>query len=112
MINLKIKDWKLDYGENLDFESLKSIYSPQHRFRVSEFHYPVDEKIDGSMRAGKCFIMSGVCVYKFSSNNGLELKSGDYVELPEGAYKLTVKGQNDAHIIYVWEIPDLINRKS
>ena len=109
MINLKKSNWELDYGENLDFESLKSKYSPPHKFRVSEFHYPAGEIVDGSMRTSRCFVMTGTCSYKYRDKCEVELKSGEYVELPDGAYQLTVGEQNDLHIVVVWEIPALVN---
>ena len=63
------------------------------------------------MRAGKCFVMTGSCSYKYRDKCEVELESGEYVELPEGSYRLTVGEQNDLHIIVVWGISEAVDRE-
>ena len=58
------------------------------------------------MLAGKCFAMSGSYAHRFDSRYKVELKSGEWSELPEGSYELTVGDDSDVHMIRVWEIPE------
>ena len=105
MARIDKASWRSEYGSALDLDVLKARYSPPERFRVTEYCYPAGESITASMRAGKCFVVGGACVYKRIGYEELELSDGDFVELPEGTYQLTVADDGDVRILFVWELP-------
>jgi len=110
MSKLKIHCWRQDYEGQLDIDILKSKYSPSSKFRVSEFRYPAGEIVDGSMRSGKCFVITGSCSFGYIDKPKIDLQSGEYIQLPEGAYQLIVSECDALHIIVVWELPELAER--
>ncbi len=103
MNELPKSNWRIDYGNDLSIETLRASYSPPNKFRVSRFRYPAGTTINGSMRAGKCFALSGSFTYIYD-NCKVTLNSGEWTALPAGRYRLSVAEDCDAELVLVWEI--------
>lgn len=96
--------WKDDYGDGLDFEALRSIFSPPEKFRVSEFEYASGASYGGSMLSGKCFVFRGSVTYHYDGFD-VHLVAGEVGELRQGRYTADVGNESDLEIVVVWEIP-------
>jgi hypothetical protein len=99
-------DWRIDYGEELNLDVLRRIFSPPTRFRVTDHRWPARCEIRRAMRAGKCFMVSGKCKFIFNSKE-LILNCGEWAELPAGEHTLVNLTDCDAETVHVWEIPNL-----
>ena len=98
-----VKKWAIDFGFDLNTKKLREIYSPPTRYRISEEIFPINEVVNGTMRPGKCFVISGECIHEFTDQT-ITLKKGDYVDLPGGDYRLTISNKKETKFVYVWEI--------
>lgn len=106
MYDFHKSDWRIDYGEELDLLTLKKIFSPPTRFRVSDYRWPPHCEVGRSMRAGKCFVFSGTCKFIFT-NSELTLDSGEWAELPTGQHTMVNVSDCEAETVFVLEIPNL-----
>ena len=106
MVELSKRKWSDDYDSSLSVDNLRETFSPADRYRVSEFSYPAGTKLNGSMIAGKCFVLSGSVSYHYDDDEA-NLATGEWSELPAGSYELTIKDDCDAKLVLVWEIPTM-----
>jgi mannose-6-phosphate isomerase-like protein (cupin superfamily) len=103
-MNTMVAEWRHDYGQGLDLSRLRERYSPPDRFRVSEYVYPTGTETTSSMLAGKCFVLAGTLVFEFPTFE-VTVRQGEFADLPQGTHQLRVVGEQDAKLIFVWEIP-------
>jgi hypothetical protein len=101
---MTVLGWKNEYGEDLNVERLRDIFSPPDRYRVSEFMYPAATVTSGAMLGGKCFAFSGSVTFEYGDNR-IQIDAGNCAQLPMGSYLLRTEDKGDTKIVIVWEIP-------
>jgi hypothetical protein len=101
----RILKWCDQYGGEVTAEAIKKLF-PSSSYRVSIFNYPAGTKFPGSMREGRCYVITGRCTYSFGDSN-LELSTGEYANLQQGNYILTVAPEEDLEIVIVWDLSKL-----
>jgi hypothetical protein len=101
----KILKWSEQYDGEVTVEAIKKLFSSSN-YRVSSFNYPAGTKFPGSMREGRCYVITGRCTYSYGDSN-LELSTGEYANLEKGSYVLTVAPEEDLEIVIVWDLFNL-----
>jgi len=101
----KVSHWNEQYGGEITTAAIKKLF-PGSNYRVSTFHYPAGTTFPGSMREGRCYVITGKCTYSHGDSN-LELRTGEYANLQKGDYVLTVAPDSDLEIVIVWDLSKL-----
>jgi quercetin dioxygenase-like cupin family protein len=101
-MDIPVLSWKDAFDGMPSEQAIRDHYELE-RHRVSKFEYPKGTKFPGEMKAGTCFVIEGRCCYSFN-NFTIQLKSGEYVGLPEGAYEFETIGDASVVIVLVWKI--------
>ncbi len=55
------------------------------------------------MRAGTCYVISGLCRYRF--DEAFDLQENDILMAPGGNYEFEVSSTGDVDLVWVWELP-------
>ena len=103
MVEIQISDWHEDFDQNLTVEMLKHRFFPASKYKVNQITYPAGENIGGLGRKVLCFVFAGSFKFKQGSAE-ISVKSGDWVELPAGAFELSVGSECDVEFAHVWEL--------
>ena len=109
MATINVTRWDFEQEGQLNEAAIRARFQPASAFRIGSFRYPAGTTINGSMRAGTCFVLQGRCQYDFGAA-AARLASGDIAQLPEGPYMLQVIDQDELEIVMCWELPRVLER--
>ena len=98
---MKIQKW--DKAEPMTEDATRSIHTPADQFRVSKSTYEANTKFSGSMKSGRCYVIQGRCLFKFSENE-IIIESGQYADLECGKYKFQTLSELDTIVVKVWDL--------
>ncbi len=102
-LNSTAKWWSNDYGVELNETSVRSVFQPAEGYRISRYRYPTGAVVEGGMIVGMCIVFQGHC--RFFFDQAVCLRSGQYANLPGGAYKLVNEGECVLELMLVWKLP-------
>lgn len=92
--------WDVHSNGPLTEESVRGLFVPAWKYRVSVGRYPSGTSFGGRSRAGTRFVISGECRF-----NACPLVTGDVLDTPAGEFQLDVVGPEDLVIVSAWELP-------
>jgi hypothetical protein len=95
-----------DYGP-MSLETIRLLFQPESRHRVSWNSYPVGGTVSGWSRAGRRYIVTGACRIEVG-DRAWELRAGECLDEPEGDFRLSVSAESPVEFIFVWELPEEI----
>ncbi len=100
---LEAHDWDQETYGVLCEAALRSKYQPPERFVFQSTRFPVGAKFKGVAKQGLCFVVRGMCRYRF--HDVVLIRANQYAELPEGEYEFQVVGPMPLEILRVFEAP-------
>lgn len=105
---MKIFEW--NYEGKITIDYLKALYSKENGFRVNNHSYPAGIIINGSMRRGRCYILSGEAEFCFHNevDEGVKIvKEGQWFDFNEGPYQIKVIGNISLDLVIIWNVKDI-----
>jgi mannose-6-phosphate isomerase-like protein (cupin superfamily) len=87
-------------------ETISAMYDVKS-FRIGERRYPPGTALDGRTRAATWFVLKGACRVKFDEE--FALRTGDVVEVATGDFSLAVLGNDELHLVQVWDLRPHMN---
>ena len=97
--------WDEATSGRISLESIRLLFQPESRYRMSWNSYPAGATFSGWSRAGRRYVISGRCVIGLAGRSW-ELSGGEFLDLPEGNYQLSVSGGSPVELISVRELPE------
>lgn len=92
-----------DFGEQLDALRIQEQFFPWPEFKVARRTYGAGDKFDLSQRLCKLLVFSGRLEFR-NSDHELRIGEGEWAEVPSGCYRVEVRAECDANVVYVWDI--------
>jgi hypothetical protein len=103
----RVREWAEISEEALDPSSISRLYAGRGPHRVSTSWYPAGSSFRGSTRSATAYVFAGSCRYEFEGGS-VELRGGQFAELPAGEYAFEVLGGEPVLVVRVWKLPDSI----
>lgn len=101
---LIIELWNEELHGILSEESVRESLDNPRRFRISTNRYPRGTSFSGQSRLGTVYVVRGKCEYTHDSGK-TTLSARDYCKIPEGNFRLEIKGDEDYEEVRVWPLP-------
>ena len=98
------------YGP-MSLESIRRLFQPESRYRVSWNTYPAGAAFNFWTSAGRYYIIAGGCTIS-AAGHSWDLSAGEFLDLPEGDYLFSVTGESSVELVSVWELPEFLWRSS
>jgi hypothetical protein len=98
------------YGP-MSLESIRRLFQPESRYRVSWNRHPAGAAFNEWSAAGRRYIISGVCMIR-GGEHSWTLSAGEFLDVPEGDYWFSVPEESPVELVSVWELPEFFWRTS
>lgn len=101
---IHVERWNEAEQGPLSVDAIRERLLPSGRYRVSEYHYPPSTELEGAMKPGIVYVLSGECSYRFGGATA-RLSKGQFAQLPGGDYGLAGAGVDELHLVLAWPLP-------
>ena len=114
MKHISIQKWNQSANGPLSLDTLKTLYQPSERYRISANSYPAGTEIKGgSSREGYCYVLSGQITFVWPDHSeSVAIRAGEYAFLPEGKHDVQVSKEAPVELIRVWDLSELLASSS
>ena len=102
-MNTQIADWRVDFGDNLNVDRLKEIFTTSDHFRVEGSQHPSGARRIGAMMRAKCFVFEGSITFEYVDKS-IQILANQYASLPAGSYRFSVDSLCLARFALVWKL--------
>jgi quercetin dioxygenase-like cupin family protein len=96
--------WDFERHGPPGLEAIRLRHLPAEEYRVSPSHYPAGTTFSGAARAGRWYVLAGLCAIEVGSSSW-ELRAGDIADIPAGEYHFRASDSDGAELVRVWELP-------
>jgi hypothetical protein len=100
-----VKKWDSTQDGELSEATVRRKLDHPERYRISSRRCAPGASFPGTARAGTVYVIEGMCRYVFGDSQ-IDLKSGQYCDLPEGEFRLDVVGDQEVEIVRTWLLPE------
>lgn len=100
-------DWPR--GAELTIDAVRALHQPAEHYRISLNSYPAGTAFPGTARAGRCYILSGACTFRYGDSS-VQFVAPCYFDYPEGGFHFSVDSSIDVSLIDVWLLPPEFRR--
>lgn len=105
MSGFEVFEWN-ESAQEISEDLIRAKFS-RPEYRLSSKKYQNNEnRPAGAARAGLLFVIKGKCRCNFGGDDEISiiLKSGQYVNFPEGSYQIEPVEGKDVEVVFVWNV--------
>lgn len=110
-MNFETGKWNEHLTGRMSLENIRKLYQPESHYSIGWNEYPAGSEFGGWSRKRKLYIISGSCKVTVNEHS-MGVCEGEFLDLPEGDYHLSVSTDSNIEIVSVWEIPEQYRLKN
>lgn len=108
---MKPSRWDEATSGPISVEAIRMLHQPESNYRVSWNKYPPSTEFPGESFLSKTlYVLRGSCSVGFGDWS-CRVGAGEFIELPGGKYRFSVRSDEEVEIVSVWELPAPLRRK-